>query len=106
MIPLATTTISILRGADDYAEPYSGGDSNTVVAAGVRAVIGRPAGREQIGGGEQSVLDTQLACDPADLRYTDIVRDDTDGIEYRVVWTHTYPGEVTEALLRNVNGDL
>lgn len=106
MIPLATTTISVLRDSDDYAEPYSGTDSSTVVATGIRAVIGRPAGTEQIGGGEQSVLNVQMACDPADIRYTDTIRDESDQVLYRVVWTHTYPGEVTESLLRNVTGNV
>ncbi len=110
MIPVATTTVTVLRvaPADEYAEPYSGAEpgNRVTVARKVRAVIGRGTGREQLGGGEQSILDVDLACDPIDLRPTDLVRDDYDNTLYRVVWAHTYPREVTEGGLRNVAGDV
>lgn len=114
MIPLATTTIDVLRvaAADDYAEPYSGDDTSrrTTVAQGVRAVIGRPpnraGGKEDIAGGEQSVWDFELVCDHTDIRYTDTVKDNHDGSVYRVVWVQSYPQEHTEAGLRIVHGEV
>lgn len=109
MIPLATTTITVLRApaGDDDAEPYSGRtpDEWDEVAT-VRAVIDPGAGREQIAGGEQGISDLDLTCDLVDLNRLDQVRDDSTGITYRVVWLMTYPGEHIEAGLRLVEGDI
>lgn len=112
MIPLSTTTIDVLRvaPADEYAEPYSGDDTDrrTVVAVGVRAVIQRQSNRssgvEQNAGGEQSITDLELTSDLIDLRHTDLVRDNYDGRVYRVVWVISYPHEHTEAGLRVTEG--
>lgn len=110
MIPLATTTVAVLRlpaGTDDD-EPYSGNDpaSWDVAATGIRAVIDRPRGREQLAGGEQSISDFELICDTADIGRLDQVKDETTGTVYRVVWVMSYPGEHTEAGLRLVEGDI
>lgn len=109
MIPLATTTIAVLRApaGDEYAEPYAGAGTATWTRAttGVRAVIGRPSGREEVAGGEQSVWDFQLVCDPVELRRLDQVEDESTGVVYRVVWLMAYPGLV-EAGLRLVEGEV
>lgn len=109
MIPLATTTITVLRQAeaDQYEEPYSGQPAagRTEHATGVRAVIDRPTGREQVAGGEQSIVDLELVCDPCGLDYRDLIRDDTTGRVYRVVFALYFPGDHDEAGLRIVEGE-
>lgn len=112
MIPLATTTIDVLRlaEADRFAEPYSGDTlpRRTTQFEGVRAVIQRQSNRssgiEQNAGGEQSITDLELTADLIDLKHTDLVRDNSSDIVYRVVWVISYPGEHTEAGLRRVEG--
>jgi hypothetical protein len=105
-IPLSTTTISVWRISEvsSYDEPYAGEQETSgrqQITSGVRAVIGRPSGREQVAGGEQSVSDFQLVAD----------LDERTGIDYRVVWAITYPDEFgpgffTEASIRHVEGDI
>lgn len=94
MIPTATTTIAVLRSpeSDQYDEPYGGSDlgSRTAVATGVRAVIDRPTGREQVAGGEQSQVSLALICDPCDITYRDLVRDEKTGTVYKVMWVLNY----------------
>jgi hypothetical protein len=116
-IPHATTTIAVLRppAADEYAEPYSGAapGARTPHVAGVRAVIDLPgqgdAGREYRGGGEQTVTELRLICDPCDLRTADHIRDEATDTVYRVEWLLTFPGDFgdtghTEAGIVNVQG--
>ncbi len=114
-LPLATTTIAVLRvtAASGYDEPYGGDEPSTgreVAASGIQAVIGRPAGREQLAGSEQSITDLQLIADTLALQPTDWVRDETTGVEYRVVWAVSYPdpmgGTFTEAGIRRVEGEI
>lgn len=109
MIPLATTTISVLRppDADMDAEPYAGTEPADLItaAAGVKAVIDYPSGNTQLAGGEQVVWNFQLVCDPTDLRRLDMVRDETSDMRYRVVWVQIYPGDHVEAGLRFVEGE-
>jgi hypothetical protein len=90
-IPLWTTTVTVLHPAGDpYAEPY-GAPQQVEGDTGVRAVIdagvyGASAGTETQAGGEQTRTVLRLLCDPCDLTNKDWVRDDTDGVIYRVVW--------------------
>lgn len=111
MIPISTTTITVYMPAppDLDAEPYSGNDTTAslqVRAGGVRAVIDRPNGREQLAGGEQAVWDFELVCDNCDLDRLDTVHDDTTGVDYRVVWLWNLPGDHMEAGLRLVQGEV
>lgn len=109
MIPLATTTISVLTpaAADLDAEPYSGASERLEqVVTGIRAVIDAPSGREQVAGGEQSIWDYELVCDLAPIQRYDTVRDDATGVDYRVVWLWVAPGEHIEAGLRLVQGEV
>lgn len=91
MIPLSTTTITVLRqGGSPYDEPY-GPPNTTEIASGVRAVIdvaayGAGAGVETQAGGEMTRTALRLLCDVCDLTSRDWVRDDNDGVVYRVVW--------------------
>ena len=113
MIPLATTTISVLRlkQADLYDEPYSTVEpaGRDVVASGIRAVIdragGRGRGREQDSVGEQSIADIDLACDPVGLTYLDLVKDEVTNRIYNVVYTLTYADDHDEAVIRIVEGE-
>lgn len=108
MIPLSTTTVTILRTPveDSYDEPYSGNDTSSRVEAGknIRAVIDRPSSdKERTAGGEQSTVDLWLVCDPCDLTYLDLIRDDTTGQTYRVTFVVNY-GVHVEAGLRVTEG--
>jgi hypothetical protein len=76
-----------------------------VTATGVRAVLDYPSGRDQIAGGDQSVWDFRLICDPVALSRVATVTDETTGTTYRVVWVMTYPEHV-EAGLRYVEGEV
>lgn len=108
MITLATTTITVLRVADDPdRDPYDPPPAASEVATGVRAHIGSATGREQAVGGQQSVTDLRLVCDPVDLRHTDQVRDDTTGETFEVVWVKQRTGlnlDHTAAYVRHVEG--
>lgn len=107
MIPLAITTITVLRHDPDVMldEPYDGSTpaDRTEVVTGLRAVIDRPHGTEQAGTAEQSLAGLALCCDPVDLRYTDLVKDDGSGLFYEVVWLLAFPEHV-EAGLKHVEG--
>lgn len=112
MIPLATTTITILRQsvAAQYDEPYTGDspDVRREAATGIRAVIDRPTGRtgrEKVAGGEQNIVELLLVCDPCDLDYRDLVRDDRTTIVYRVVWVLHYTAHL-EGGLQLVSGEV
>ncbi len=106
MIPLATTTISVLRvpPGDVYDEPYGTPAARTAVSTGTRAVIDRGRGAERVAGGEQSSLDLTLTADPVDLNHTDQVRDDTTNTIYQVTYVVTYWDSHLEAGLRVVTG--
>lgn len=108
MIPLSTTTISVLRlpDAHGYDEPYAGPveANRTVVATGVRAVLDHPSGSTQVAGGVQAIEDYQLICDATPVGYLDLIRDDATGRVYRITWLMAYPEHV-EAGLRAVEGE-
>lgn len=111
MIPLSTTTISVLRTPDAnvYDEPYGGAGEpeRTVVASGIRAVVDSPAGRLDVEGGQQNIADYGLKCDPipAGLRYPDWIKDARDGRTFRIVWFVDF-GDHMEALMRDTEGEV
>lgn len=115
MIPLATTTISVLRlTAAQLADPYdnesvdSGPASGfNVVQTGIRAHISAPSGREQVAGGEQADVAFKLAADPCDLDHADRVKDESTGHVFLVDWAflRTAMGlDHVTAQLRRVSG--
>lgn len=115
MIPLATTTISVLRlTAVQLSDPYtdesvdSGPASGfVVVQTDVRAHISAPSGRELVNGGEQSDVSFRLTCDPCDLGHSDRVRDESTGAVFLVDWAVARSGlglSHVEAGLRMVQG--
>lgn len=106
-VPIATTTIDVIRSSDH--DPYdASGVTTTTPATGVRAHISKPTGNAQIVGGDQSVTSFELNCDPCDLKYSDIVHDNGSGEDYIVLWSRLRPGlglDHIEAGLRFVEGN-
>lgn len=114
MIPLATTTVSVLRLPEGtgYDEPYGGPEpgSRTAVTSGLRAVIDYPSGTIQVAGGVQAIEEYRLIADPAPVDYRDLIRDEGTGRVYRITWLIAYPASVApddhiEAGLRSVEGE-
>ncbi len=109
MIPLATTTVTVTEpeSDDQWAEPYGdpGGAQRVVTAAGVRAVIGRPSGREQRAGGDQSIWDFELVCDLVPVSRLAEITDENTDLTYQVVWVMPYP-DFVQAGLRLVQGEV
>ena len=86
MIPLATTRISVLeRTADEQLQdPGTVPETWTVVASGIRAVLGVPAGGPDERGGEQLKTSMSIQCDLAPITRLSRVRDERSGLEYNV----------------------
>ncbi len=113
MIPLATTTISVLRVTvdptrDNYDSP--GDSAYAAVASGVRAAISSPSGDSTSSNGTREEVNFRLGCDPilVGLSYADRVQDESDGQVYRVVWARLRRGvglDHHEAGLRQVVGE-
>jgi len=106
-VPLATTTITVLRPV--AGDPYEPSETPpATVTTGIRAHISTPnVGNSRIVGGQQSVVEPRLACDPCDFTFTDLVRDDTTGQVYGVSWVQRRIGlglDHMEAGLRFVEG--
>lgn len=90
MIPVFTTTVTVRR-PDPDADPYEGRTA-PVVQTGVPAHIGSPSGAELAIGGQQSRVTDVLLTDPADIRHTDHILDETTGDEYRIEWVRQRQG--------------
>ena len=108
MIPINTTTITVLRlvTAED-ADPADAEGSPSIIAEGVRAVIASPSGHERNINGQQQVVEFALSCDPCELTNLDRVVDDTTGEIYEVAWVTQKLGldlDHTRAGLRSVKG--
>lgn len=86
MIPLFTTTISILRSDQDGATDDYDGVSYSTLTSGVRAVIGAPGGTETVLGGSSEDVGWRLNCDPTSIRHDDRVLDESTGETFEVVW--------------------
>lgn len=111
MIPLATTTISVLRlpdeDPDDPRDPYDAQPERDTASSGVRARIGQPSGSEQLAGGSQEIIDAVLWSEPVDLTNDDQVLDGGTGTVYDVAAVFQQNGlglEHTKAWLRHVKG--
>lgn len=86
-IPIATTTIQVLRvPADPTRDPTEPG-VEAEVAGGVRAHISTATGSEQLASGAaQERVYFRLAADPCDLEHNDVVVDEATGERYEVQW--------------------
>lgn len=85
-IPLSTTLISIVRSTlPDLQDPYDGPQaypdpSTTVIATGIRAVVGVPTANAILTIGDRVVYTSKLTCDPCDLKESDIVTESSGRI--------------------------
>lgn len=97
-IPLATTTISVLRQSEEdlLGEPeFSGDDTSSynAVASGIRANIGSPGATVNTTSGQQVSTGFKFQCDPViDLDRTDLIKDEKTGIVYTLNWAQLRTG--------------
>lgn len=85
-LPLATTTISILRNTS--TDDSLGVDSLATVQSGVPAVIKqKKSGTQDIVDGSKSVAKFEIQADTEALRHTDFVVDEQSGDHFRVVFS-------------------
>lgn len=111
MIPVATTTIEVLRlPADPTRDPEDPQPAPVSVASGVRAHISTSRGREVVQGqSTQEIVEFRLSCDTADIQQDDQVRDEATGEVYHVMWARSRSGlglEHTQAGLKQVSGNV
>lgn len=102
-LPLANTTITVLRSAvsddtdrDSDGEGYDPAPGRPVatwtpVSTGIRAIIS-PASARTAGPGDTQKTDLVLVCDPTDIKNTDRIVDESNGVEYKVTYSFTSPG--------------
>lgn len=106
-IPIATTTITVLRPAelDASDDPYDPVETEPdELAVGVRANIAVADGGEELTGrSSNETVRFRLRADPTDLASSDLVVDDTTGERYAVVWARN---RVTGLGLDHVIADL
>jgi hypothetical protein len=75
-LPLATTTMTVLRAADQ-TDAYPDADPVfSPVLTGVRAHTFRPRGREEGPLSQRSVTTAFVLLDVVDVRHTDVLRDE------------------------------
>lgn len=109
MLPIATTTIAVVR-PNPSDEPYETPGAPSTVATGVRAVISISRGDETTAGGDQEVVYFRLDCDPiagVTLDHGDRVEDLGTGEVYEVLWARMARGlglDHYEAGLKQVDG--
>lgn len=95
MLPMATTTVSVLRLSDDQLndEPYNEpAISRTVAHSGIRAHFSTPSGSETVAGGELSVTVYKVVTDPADITHLDWLKDERTNEVWRIDWISTRGG--------------
>jgi len=92
MIPIATTTIAVLRSDQDGTQDAIDGVTLSTLATGVRAVIGSDSGTETNAGGSSEQVSARLDCDPTDLRHVDQVTDEATGETWHVTWVRRRRG--------------
>lgn len=91
MLPVTTTTGTILRPAG--GDPYETAAAPTQIATGLAGHVSAPTGSEVDQGGQLEQVDAVLLTDPdADLRHTDLWRDDGTDLTYRVAWVRRRQG--------------
>lgn len=102
-IPIASTTISILR-APEQDDGYPDTEPVYVtVTTGVSAHLSRPHGNES-DLGERTMLRVRLICNPCDLRHTDLVRDEQTGLVWQVDWVQLRTqGTITDHLVAGLH---
>lgn len=112
MIPIATTSIAVLRvPVDPERDPTDAAPAASVVASGVRAVISvmaQTSDERTYQGASQEVTRFKLNCDPAEIGHRDQVRDERTNELYEVIWARSIAGingqDHVEGELRQVQG--
>jgi hypothetical protein len=105
LIPLATTTISVLV-LDGDTDPYEN-PSLTTVASGVKAHFSSPRGSDRFIGGDQEIIDMRLDCDVCAFPFTAIVVDESNNDQWKTVWVRPRIGlglDHIEAGVQRVQG--
>lgn len=91
-LPLATTTVTIVRPAAG-GDRYEAAASSTTIATGVAAHISGPDGGDLSVGGEQEQVDALLLCEPGlSLTHYDVVTDERTGDVWEITWTRQRVG--------------
>lgn len=85
-LPLATTSISVVRSNQDGTKDVRTTLTWSVLKAGIRAHISTPSGTETVDGGSRADVVYRLDADPCDLTHADRVLDEDTSITYEVVW--------------------
>lgn len=107
---MANTTVTVTRAsASATTDNYDGpAPFDTTVVRGLRAVIGALRGSKITTGAEQEDARAALRTDPADIRYTDRVLDESTGVLWDVVFAHARTGlglDHVSGELRLVSGE-
>lgn len=91
VLPLATTTVTITRAANDGTTDLVDAPAAlpVIVASGVRACVVSPTSRTSLSRGERVVTSAGFRCDPTDIQTDDILTDAANGQTYRVLWALT-----------------
>jgi hypothetical protein len=85
-LPMATTTISTTRSANDGTiDLYDTPAAPAAVVDGVRAVIGSPRSRVDFSAGMRVVTTAAFDADPCDIQAGDALTDNTTGRSYEVI---------------------
>lgn len=105
-IPLALLTIEIQRvtpvaGDDGIYDAYDPQPAPTVVASGIRAVIGKPSANVVLTGGDRVVFGATFAADPCDIQPGDVVIDSTG-----TVWTALFSTTIRAFGMDHTRGEL
>lgn len=95
-IPLALLTLTVQRvtpipGDDDVVDAYDPQPAPTVVASGIRAVIGEPSANVVLTGGDRVVYSATFKSDPADIQPGDLIIDST-GTSWIALFSTTVRG--------------
>lgn len=104
-IPLATTTITVLRSDQDGTRDAFDTLTFAEIATAVRAVIGSESGSETNTSSSSQDVTFRLDCDVCDLRHDDRVSDEQTGDIFEVEWVWLRGGlglDHLEASLRQV----
>lgn len=92
MIPIATTTVTVLRSDQDGTKDQFDGVTRSTLVTGVRAVIGSPSGTNDMQGGDSESVTERFQCDPTDIRHDDLILDEISGLTWNITWVRRRMG--------------
>lgn len=88
-LPLATTTVTVTRSANDGTVDLVDEQSAPTPVGIFRACIVSPTSRTSLSKGQRVVTSAGFRTDPAPIQLGDILTDTTTGIAYEVLWALT-----------------